>query len=611
MKTILKWLWSTIKVFHVLVGSVFFTLLLIFIVSTLANQPEKQARTVPDKTALVLDLEGRLVETLSRVEPGDVFGGPLAGPLPNEVLMRDVLHALDQAREDERITALVLNLDDFAGGYPAQLHRLGEAVGRFKNSGKPVIAVGESYSQAQYLIASYADTVLMNPVGSVWIPGYAAYPLYQKEALDKLKASVHVFRAGDYKSAVEPFIRNDMSPEAREANEAYLGVLWDAYLDTVTANRGIDRDALVATLDNPAPVYKSAGGDGAQAMVNLGLVDKLVIRPALDGTVAGLVGAAKDKDSFRSLSYTGYLDALGYNPTAKKDRPTVAVIAARGQIVSGEGGPQITAADSVSALLRQARTDKHVKAVVLRVDSPGGGLAGSDLIRQEVAAIQAAGKPVVASYAGVAASGGVWISANADKVFAEETTITGSIGVFSLLLTFEDTASAVGLTQDGVGTTQIAGATVLRGLNDAVEALLQTQTDGAYQRFLALVAEGRDMTVAELEPIAGGRVWSGKRAADLGLVDALGGLDDAVTAAAELAELDDFTLRYVERRPTQWERLFAAYIQGAETVGMMPNRIDAGPVQPLIETLAGQWARLGRLNDPENRYLLCNRCTVQ
>ena len=612
MRTILKWVWSTIKVFHVLVGTLFFTLLLIAIVGVLSSKPDGSVRPIDGDVALVLDLDGQLVETRTRIDPANYFANPLVSELPDEVLMRDVLHALETAKTDERVAAVILRLEDFDGGMPAQLHRLGAALDAFKASGKPVVAAGDSYSQSQYLVAAHANTVLMNSAGSIILPGYSRYQLYQKEALEKLKAKVHIFRVGEYKSAVEPFIRETMSPEARQANDAFLSVLWNAYLDAVSTNRGIEREKLAAALNDPSALYQAEGGDSAAVAKTLGLVDELVPQPAMEAAVAKLVGAAGRRDgSVRGVGYERYLKAEDYDPTVATNSPSVGVVTARGQIVNGEAGAQISASDSVSTLLRRARNDDDIKAVVFRIDSPGGSVFASEKIRQEMLALKASGKPVVASYAGVAASGAVWISAQADRIYAEATTVTGSIGVFSLFISFEDGAKALGLNVDGLGTTDLAGFSPLQPLPEAWQRLLKASAEGNYDQFLNIVADGRGLTKAEVDPVAQGRVWAGSQAADVDLIDGLGGIETAIDAAASLAEIDDPAVRYIERKPSQFESFLADLLHNAGLRPVAAGWQATGPLAPLADTLGRHWRLLQNLDDPEHSYALCETCRIR
>ncbi|PWN57189.1 signal peptide peptidase SppA [Abyssibacter profundi] len=491
--------------------------------------------TVPDNVALVWHPAGVVVEQNDR-DPTEEFFSELAGEGPLQTELRDLVDALDYARDDSRIRVAVLWLDALAYAGPAQLEELRVAINRFKESGKRVIAYAPGYTQRAYYLAAQADEVLMDPMGMVFLEGYAVYNNYYPGLLDKLGVNMHVFQAGEYKSAVEPFQRADMSAAAREANRSWLDTLWGKYVGDVASGRGLATEAINQYVEGFVDQLAAADGDPAKVALNAQLVDELLPLQAVRERIGTTVGMADDHESFRQINFRRYLKAVRKSPPPDRQ---VAVVTVQGSIVPGESAEGSAGGDTIADLLREARDDDHVAAVVLRVNSPGGGIYPSEQIRRSVIEVQEAGKPVVVSMSTLAASGGYWISAPADRIFAHDTTITGSIGVFGIFPTFEDTLEKIGVTTDGVGTTPLAGAIRAdRPLGDSVRRLIELIISKDYRQFIGYVADGRDMTPERVDEIAQGRVWSGLDAAQLGLVDEIGGFRSAVTAAAQAAGLD-------------------------------------------------------------------------
>ncbi|MGF1606387.1 MAG: signal peptide peptidase SppA [Rhodothalassiaceae bacterium] len=605
----MRWLWLALKGFVIISAALVFAVLFIVIAGALQQQPKIAA--VPDNAVLELKIGGSLVETASRLDPADYFANPFIGDVPRETLVRDVVLAIRRAAEDDRITGMVVRLDSFVGGGTAALHWVADEIAAFRATGKPVLAYGRYFTQAQYLLAAQADQVWMNAAGSLILTGYGTYPLFYAEALEQIKATPHIFRVGEFKSAIEPFTRNSMSDEAREANADLLNALWTQYLDAVADARGLDRDRLRGFAQNPADALERFGGDNAQAVLELGLIDRIVGIDAWRAEAGTVFESARTTRGFRTVSLSDYVQ----NAKAAQGRPSgdqVAVVTSRGTIVPGEGGPQVTASEDFIKLLRAARRNNDVKAVVLRVDSPGGAIFAAELIRQEVAALRAAGKPVVASYGSVAASGGVYISTNADRIFAHPSSITGSIGVFGAFVTFEDSLNEIGVHSDGVGTTPLAaGINPLRPLSAEAKAWLQATVRDNYQDFLQVVADGRGRSVEEIDQVARGRVWSGVRAQELGLVDALGGLDEAIAAAADLAGLERYDIRYVEKAPGPYEKLVMQLMADAQAHGVWQPSPPKGPLGRLLGEVRNALDQVAMLQDPDHLYVLCETCDVR
>ena len=507
--------------------------------------------------------EGRVVEELS----GDPLERALSRATGNdhaETLLRDLVDVVDEARDDDRIQALVLDLEGLEGAGLPMLQDLAQSIRWFRESGKKVYAYGESYSQRQYFLAAQADEVYLDPMGYILLEGYGYFRTYFRGTLDKLAVDVNVFKAGSYKSAPDEWTRTDMSPEDREDAEVWLGALWDTYKTDVGAARKLEPGLIQAYTDEAAAGVRATGGDLAQYALARGLVDGLKTRQEVEEIVAGVAGEDEE---------TGYaaIDWRGYLPYVRSERAirehgdqAVGVVVASGEIVDGEQSPGIVGGDSLSKLLREAREDDDLAAVVLRIDSPGGSIIASEVIRREVAALRASGKPVVASMSTVAASGGYYIAMEADQIIAAPSTITGSIGVFAVIPTFQRTLDKLGVTIDGFGTTRLSGQIDLdRGLGPEAKEILQATVEHAYRTFVENVAHARKRRPEEIDSIAQGRVWTGADAKAAGIVDDLGGVDDAIAEAAKLAGLEEgYDVRWIEQE-LSWRDALVLHLRRA------------------------------------------------
>ncbi len=593
-------------------------LLVIAVVVALAMLLRGQPPEVPDGAALVVAPSGVLVEELSG-DPTDRALDELTGQAVAETLWRDLDDAIRAAAGDDRIRVLVLDLDGMVGGGLEKLQALGAAIDEFKQSEKPVIASADFYGRDAYYLASAADEIYLNPEGAAVLDGYGRYRTYYKEGIDRLEIDWNVFRVGEYKSAVEPFLRNDMSPEARQANREWLGDLWSSWTADVSAARGMTLAELGAVIDGFVMRVAEADGDLAQAALAARLVDHLASRDQVRDRLIELVGEDEETHSFHQVGHRAYLAALGDD---RRRRPVegngVAVVIAKGTILDGSQPPGAIGGDSTAALVRDARHDDANKAIVLRVDSGGGSAFASEVIRRELELAREAGKKVVVSMGTVAASGGYWISTASDEIWASPTTITGSIGIFGMLPTFQKPMQKyLGWRVDGVGTNWLAGALrVDRALDPGLAEMIQLMIEDGYRDFLERVAEARDSTPEQIDQIARGRVWSGANALELGLVDHLGGLDEAVASAARLAELgENYAVRYVQRQPGFGERLLRNLLSragGRLAPELRPaRRGHAAPVRDsLLELLRREAETLAALNDPSGVYALCF-CAVE
>jgi protease-4 len=543
------WLWNALNFTRRLVFNLIFLLLLIVFIVALRGGGFR----LGDRTALVLNPKGNIVEQYTS-EPAQRAFASAFGSKVREVQLRDIVRAIDTATADKRIERLVLEPDEISSAGMSTLHEIGAALDRFKAAGKDVVAVSNSMSQGQYLLAAHANQILLHPDGDLLLEGLGRYRTYYKDALDWLGVEVHLFRVGEYKSYAEPYIRNDASAESKEADLYWMNGVWNDYLKEIGAARKLDPKAIAAQIENYTTSIKAANGDLAKLALDDRLVDKLATH---DEAEAYLIGkGVKEEHSFRQVDFQDYL-TLVQRENPLDTRPQVAVVVAEGEIIGGDQSAGTVGGESTAKLIRSARESSKVKALVLRVNSPGGDAFASELIRREIELTKAAGKPVIVSMGDVAASGGYWISMNGDQIFAEPTTITGSIGIFGLFMNIPNTLAKIGVHTDGVGTTSLAGAVdPRRPLDPKVGAVIQSIVDKGYQSFIGKVAAARKKKPAEIDAIARGRVWSGAQAKERGLVDQLGGMREAATAAAQAANLgENYQLRYVEKDLSAWERL--------------------------------------------------------
>jgi protease-4 len=582
-----------------------------------------QPMAVPASAALVIDPTGALVEQIEG-SPLDRALADLNNEAPPQTLLREVTESLDRAASDDRIKAVVLELDGLEGGGLAKLQAIGEKVQAVRDAGKEVIAVGSSYTRDQYYVASMADEIIMDELGVVYLEGYDYYRSFFRSALDKLSVDLNVFRVGEFKSFVEPFIRDDMSAEDREASRVWLAGLWSAWVRDVAAARKLEPAAVQAYADELAARLEAEGGNAAKAALRAGLVDRLMSRPDVEEYLIGLVGESPmEEGSFSAIDFRAYSLATGIEQRLQDGKEgNVAVVVAAGQIVDGEAPPGMVGGDTLAAELRSARLDDAIDAVVLRIDSPGGSMFASEVILDEVVALKAAGKPVVASMSSVAASGGYYIAMQADQIFARDTTITGSIGVGALVPTVPRTLDRLGIHVDGLGTTRLAGQLRPdRPLGEDARRVLAASVEDAYRIFVSKVAESRELSFETADAIARGRVWIGADARERGLVDQAGDLDDAVEAAAGLAGLEEgrYGRRYLQPDLPLWQRLaveFGARVfRTAARLGLGPLVADLrGPGKGLVAGVAARLEEelqlLGSFNDPRGLYAHC-LCLVE
>ena len=583
-------LWDTLNFTRRLVFNLLFLLIVILIIAAIVNTD--RAGPLPSENTLVIAPEGRLVEQYAADPVSRAFARAF-GDEQLEVQLRDVLRALEHARTDDRIERVYLKVDRLQPSGFASLREIADALQDVRAAGKEVIAFGENFGQAQYLLAAQADEVYLDPMGGMLLEGLGRYRAYYREGLeDKLGVDVHLFKVGEYKSAAEPYVRDDASPESKQADLFWMNDVWSRYLGDIAEARDLDAARLAADIETLPADIEAVDGDLAQYALGKRLVDGLLTEQQVHDLLAER-GAADEEafGGFRQVSLEGYLAHQLQGPIAADARPQVAVVVAEGAITGGDQPPGVIGGESTAALLRDALDDDQVEAVVLRVNSPGGEVFASEQIRREVVALREAGKPVIASMGDVAASGGYWISMDADAIYADPSTITGSIGIFGMFPTIDRGLDKIGVHTDGVGTTRFAGAfDITRPLDPAVGEVIQSVIEKGYADFIGRVAQAREKSVAQVDEVARGRVWSGEQARARGLVDTFGGLRDAIAAAAEAAELKagSYRVRYVEKEVTPFERFFANFMMsraGAAMVG------DSDFARGIVASLLPEQAR--------------------
>lgn len=602
-----KWTWRLLNFVREMVLNLFFIFLVLVGVGIWMQIGNGSNSEQTAHGALLLDISGVIVDKPSTNHRLGALGRQLFGASSDrlqENSLFDIVNAIRQAKDDRNITGIVLDLKNFTGADQPSMRYIGKALREFRDSGKPVFAVGENYSQGQYYLASFANKIWLSPQGQVDLHGFATNGLYYKTLLDKLKVSTHVFRVGTYKSAVEPFIRDDMSPAAREADSRWIGELWQNYLHTVSANRQISPQQLFPGAQAIIDGLTSVGGDTAKYALDHKLVDALASSADVEKALTKQFGWSKTENNYRAISY--------YDYSLKKPADnggTIAVIFANGAIMDGEETPGNVGGDTTASQIRDARLDPKVKAIVLRVNSPGGSVNASEVIRAELAAAKAAGKPVVVSMGGMAASGGYWISTPANYIVASPSTLTGSIGIFGVINTVENSLSSIGVHSDGVSTSPLAEISMTKALSPEVQQMMQLSIEYGYKHFITLVAEARKRTPEQINQIAQGHVWTGEDAKANGLVDSLGDFDDAVAKAAELAKLKQWHLDYYQDEPTVLDMVMDSMTGSVRA--MLPEAIQAILPAPLVSaanTVKAEGDKLAAFNDPQNRYAFCLTC---
>jgi protease-4 len=584
----------------------------LFFIAIVAGMFVDDIQPMPERGALYLAPSGTLVDQRSYIDPvSEIFAQP--GQRDTETLVRDLVLSLEQAQYDERITHVLLDTNYMVGGSIAKLEEISGALQRFKQSGKPIIAIGDNFSQSQYFLAAHADEIIMNPLGRVMLTGFGSYSSYYKEALDKLKINVHVFRVGKYKSAVEPFLGKGMSDEARVDRRDLVDSLWQFYTSRVEQLRGLPNGALNDLANNMHLRLAEENGDIAALALQQGLIDRIATRSETKAHLLEILPHSNGE--FDSVPMAAYLNHIKLSSlkAVNKGKAEIAVVVASGSIIDGNQPEGTIGGDTLAEMFAAIEEEDQVKAVVLRVDSPGGSAFASDVIRDSIASLRKKNIPVVISMGSYAASGGYWIATESDKILALSTTITGSIGVFGVIPTFEDSLSAMGVYSDGVGTTNIAGMLQLsRAMTPEAKMIMQSGVDHVYTRFLSLVADARESTPNAIHEIAQGRAWTGKKALELGLVDELGDLNDAIASAATLAGVSDYKIDY-RRKPLSFMEQVMMEISGNVNAAVGAMALQSWLPVSLQRQLVSALKPLqfmDTLSDPNHVYLYCESCPL-
>lgn len=572
-------LWRTLDTTRRVVFNLVFLVILILVLSAIFSGGVKP---IGAKTALVLNLKGDLVEQSSGTVR-DALMSNLQGDVEKSVQLRDVLTVLDAAAKDKSIGSVVLMLDEFGNAGLAGLHEVGAALDRVRAAGKPVVAWGGYFDQKRYMLASHASEVYMHPMGTILIEGFGGQRNYYRDALDKLGVTVNLMKVGEYKSAAEPYISNGPSKAALEADAYLYDALWEGYTADVEKNRKLAAGSIMKMIDNlPAMMTEAQGDVGKLALANK-LLDGLKTRDELRAMMIKRGHLDEENKTFRQVDFHDYLSRQ--IPTAFGDG--VAVVVASGEITDGTAGPGAIGGLSTANLIRKARDDDAIKAIVLRINSPGGSPYGSELIRRELELARAGGKPVVVSMGNVAASGGYWVAMAADEVIADRSTITGSIGVFALLPTAEKVAEKLGVHTAGHTTTWLAGGYhPLRPIDPRFAEIIQSNVTRIYADFTTKAAVARKTTPAKIDEVGQGRVWTGLQAQERGLVDTIGSFGDAIKSAAKRAKLTgDYRIEYVEKDGTAFERFLNMFgVSAAQSIniqvklGMLPTGLPGSAV---------------------------------
>ncbi|HHF6233485.1 TPA: signal peptide peptidase SppA [Haemophilus influenzae] len=611
MFQVLKFCWKALCFIRDLVMNVVFlgfVFLLMAIISF--SSGGKKSTALTSEGALLLNLDGYLADNRDETLRWQDALSELNGEhVPRKISTFDVVFAIQQAEDDPKIKGLVLDLNYFEGADLPALDFIGGAISHFKDAGKPVIAYADNYSQGQYYLASFADEIYLNSIGSVDIHGLSQENLYFKEMLDKLAVTPHIFRVGTYKSAVEPFLRNDMSAEAKANMQRWLGEMWNNYVLSVSENRNIKKDRILPNAKQYLAELKALKGNSTAYAQQRGLVTDVVTRLDLDKKLSALFGKGSDGKA-NLIEFDDYLTQLPdrlehYNVLNK-----IAVVNVEGTIIDGESDEENAGGDTIARILRKAHDDNSVKAVILRVNSPGGSAFASEIIRQETENLQKIGKPVIVSMGAMAASGGYWISSTADYIIADANTITGSIGIFTMFPTFENSIKKIGVNADGVSTTELANTSAFSPLAKPVQDIYQTEIEHGYDRFLEIVSKGRQLSKTQVDKLAQGQVWLGSDAFQNGLVDEIGSFNEAVNKAEQLVNqrqdtaVQDFSVEwFTDDNVGLISTLLRDTKKGAQEQLVKWLGLPA-PIQKLQKELNV----LTKFNDPKGQYLYCLNC---
>ncbi|MAV68313.1 MAG: signal peptide peptidase SppA [Cellvibrionales bacterium TMED122] len=604
MVRLLRGIWRVLsgisRVITVLAPLVFVA---IFVIAFSAGLSDSTPEPLPEKAALLIAPSGPLVEDAPPVDPVSAL---LSQDYDQPTLLNDLVRAIHWAAEDDRITALVLDLENLAGPSTSQTLEISDAMAEFQAAGKPVIAAGDFYTQAHYLLASQADHVLLHPEGGIFLEGFSVYRSYLKTFLEKIRVTMHVFRAGESKSAVEPYLRDDMSETERRIVTQWLGGLWSTYTQHAETGRNLPEGEMDRFIADFGGRLQASNNNLAETILAGGWVDVLADHSEMEDALAEWVGVTDEEGHAEMIGLGRYVDDVKASLSLELEGlPLIAIVPVEGTIVPGDSEEGMAGSNTITGYIDMVLEAEDLAAVVLRVNSPGGSVFASDLIRRKLAEVRAAEIPVVVSMGSVAASGGYWIAAEADEIWALPTTITGSIGAFSAFPTIEGVIDYIGVKVDGLGTTPLAGAASLnRGLSPEMSNIVQALSYGAYEDFIELVATGRNMSDADVREIAEGIVWIGADAAEIGLVDQLGTLQEAVESAAALAGVDQWRTGRTQVPPS-FESILLEELSRSFSLSVLPK---GGWFESLVEGFRPVVKGVSDLRDPMHVYVQCLAC---
>jgi len=592
---------------NALMNTLFIILLIIFIIAIGASAPQP----LPETFALRLAPTGLLVDQRSYIDAASLLLSE-EDPEENETVVSDVVEAINKAANDKRVTMLVLEPGRLLGGGVSKMNDIGQALENFKSAGKKIIAVSDNYSQDQYYLASFADEIYLHDMGLIEITGYGRYMNYYKTALDKLGVTIHAFRSGKYKDYLEPYLRDDMSEESREHNAQWINELWGSYTSKIESLRKLPPGSINDYVNNIDAHMALTTGDSAKLALEKALVDKVASRQDMEEMLIEQAGLSEEGDWYNGVGVNSYLADIRKHPTLEQNK--IAVVVASGSIVDGYQPDGSIGSESMLELLRQVKDDEAIKALVIRIDSGGGSAFASEIIRSEVIALRDKKIPIYISMGTVAASGGYWIATAGDKIWAQPTTITGSIGVFGAFPTLETSLQKIGINTDGGGTTELAGSMRLdRPLSDKANKVVQMGVDNIYQRFITLVADARNQEVKAIDEIAQGHVWTGSKAKEIGLVDELGTLNDVITAIAQEADLSSYHVEFVQRPLSPKEEFLRSLMQGHAGTFVPKSLLEnfaslnvLNDLAPVLKPLSD----LKSMNDPQGIYVQCLDCVA-
>ena len=604
MMRLLKGIWRVLsgisRAISVLVPLLFVA---IFVIAFSTTLNESTPEPLPERAALLIAPSGPLVEDSP---PVDTLSAFLNQDYEQPTLLNDVVRSIRWAATDERITSLVFDLENLAGPSTSQTLEISSAIDVFRASGKPVVAVGDFYSQAHYLLASQADQILLHPEGGMFLEGFSVYRSYLRSFLEKVRVTMHVFRAGENKSAVEPYLRDDMSAGEREVVSRWLEGLWATYTELAESGRELPAGTMDEFIASFAAQLGASDNDLAETMLAAGWVDMLADHAQMEEALAEWVGVTDEDGYAEVIALDRYVEDVKMRRSLMEENlPLIAIIPVEGTLMPGDSEEGMAGSDTINGYIDTALEAEDLAAIVLRVNSPGGSVFASDLIRRKLREVADADIPIVVSMGTIAASGGYWIAAEADEIWALPTTLTGSIGAFSAFPTIEGIVEYIGVTVDGVGTTPLAGAASFnRGLSPEMASIVQALAYGAYDDFIELVASGRDMSEQAVREVADGLVWTGAEAAERGLVDELGGLDGAVAAAARLAGVEEWRTART-RVPPSFESVLVQEL--SRSFGMVAAPLG-GWFESLVSAFKPAIKSLSSLRDPMHVYAQCLPC---